>query len=44
MATNTLIFGGSGKCARHITKLLVGQGHNVYSVIRKPEVSCSSII
>ena len=37
MATNTLIFGGSGKCARHITRMLAAQGHNVHSIIRKPE-------
>ncbi|KAF2160938.1 hypothetical protein M409DRAFT_28544 [Zasmidium cellare ATCC 36951] len=34
---NTLIFGGSGKVARHITRLLAAEGHNVYSIIRKPE-------
>jgi hypothetical protein len=39
MALNTLIFGGSGKCARHITKLLSSQGHNVHSIIRNPDVS-----
>ncbi|KAF1819741.1 NAD(P)-binding protein [Dissoconium aciculare CBS 342.82] len=37
MALNTLIFGGSGKCARHITKLLSSQGHTVHSVIRNPD-------
>lgn len=37
MASNTLIFGGSGKCARHITKLLAAEGHTVYSVIRNPD-------
>jgi nucleoside-diphosphate-sugar epimerase len=37
MAANTLIFGGSGKVARHITRLLAAEGHNVYSIIRKPE-------
>lgn len=37
MASNTLIFGGSGKVARHITRLLAADGHNVYSIIRKPE-------
>jgi len=36
MSVNTLIFGGSGKCAKHITKILAGQGHNVYSIIRNP--------
>jgi nucleoside-diphosphate-sugar epimerase len=37
MASNTLIFGGSGKVARHITRMLSAQGHNVYSIIRKEE-------
>ena len=37
MAQTTLIFGGSGKVARHITKQLSSQGHTVYSIIRKPE-------
>jgi nucleoside-diphosphate-sugar epimerase len=37
MAANTLIFGGSGKVARHLTRLLAAEGHNVYSVVRKPE-------
>ena len=37
MSQNTLIFGGSGKVARHITRMLAAKGHNVYSVIRKPE-------
>ncbi|SMR47675.1 unnamed protein product [Zymoseptoria tritici ST99CH_3D1] len=37
MAANTIIFGGSGKVARHLTRLLANEGHNVYSVIRKPE-------
>ena len=37
MAANTLIFGGSGKCARHVTRLLVAEGHNVHSIIRKQE-------
>jgi len=34
----TLIFGGSGKVAQHLTKLLVGASppHKVYSVIRNP--------
>ncbi len=35
MAPNTLIFGGSGKVARHITRMLAAQNHNVYSLIRK---------
>jgi len=35
---NTLIFGGSGKVARHLTRLLVkNEGHTVYSVIRNPD-------
>ncbi|KAK5130499.1 hypothetical protein LTR08_001979 [Meristemomyces frigidus] len=34
MASNTIIFGGSGKCARHITRMLAAEGHNVHSVIR----------
>ncbi|KAK5122613.1 hypothetical protein LTR85_003876 [Meristemomyces frigidus] len=37
MAANTLIFGGSGKCARHITRLLAAEGHTVHSVIRNPD-------
>ncbi|KAH9819904.1 NAD(P)H-binding, partial [Teratosphaeria destructans] len=37
MAHNTLIFGGSGKVARHITRLLAADGHTVYSVIRNPD-------
>ena len=32
--TNILIFGGSGTCARHITKRLASEGHTVHSVIR----------
>lgn len=34
---NTLIFGGSGKVARHVTRQLAAEGHNVFSIIRKPE-------
>ena len=34
MSTNTLVFGGSGKVARHITRMLAAEGQNVYSVIR----------
>lgn len=42
MASNTLIFGGSGKVARHITRLLASSGtHTVHSIIRKPEQSAS---
>ncbi|KAK4545271.1 hypothetical protein LTR36_003451 [Oleoguttula mirabilis] len=37
MAVNTLIFGGSGKCARHITRLLAAEGHTVHSIIRNPD-------
>lgn len=37
MATNVLLFGGSGKVARHITRLLAAEGHNVHSIIRNPE-------
>ena len=32
----TLIFGGHGKCALHITRRLISQGHIVYSLIRDP--------
>ncbi|KAM0711220.1 hypothetical protein Q7P35_001959 [Cladosporium inversicolor] len=39
--TNTLIFGGSGKVARHITRLLAQQQHTVHSIIRKPEQKAS---
>ena len=41
--TNTLIFGGSGKVARHITRLLSHSPHNhtVHSIIRKPEQQAS---
>lgn len=34
---NALIFGGSGKCARHITRLLAAEGATVHSIIRNPE-------
>ncbi|KAK3725498.1 hypothetical protein LTR37_000468 [Vermiconidia calcicola] len=37
MSANTVIFGGSGKVARHITRLLAAEGHNVYSMIRNAE-------
>lgn len=37
MAPTTLIFGGSGKCARHMIRMLAAEGHNVYGIIRKPE-------
>ncbi|KAI9663274.1 MAG: hypothetical protein M1821_008322 [Bathelium mastoideum] len=32
----TLIFGGSGKVARHLTRQLVSQSHTVHSIIRSP--------
>ena len=34
-----LIFGGSGKVARLLTKKLVGASYNVHSIIRNPEQS-----
>ena len=37
MAPTTLIFGGSGKVARHTIRMLAAEGHNVYGIIRKPE-------
>ncbi|KAK3074224.1 hypothetical protein LTR53_003511 [Teratosphaeriaceae sp. CCFEE 6253] len=37
MSSNIVLFGGSGKVARHITRLLAAEGHNVHSVIRNPE-------
>lgn len=37
MAPTTLIFGGSGKVARHAIRMLAAEGHNVYGIIRKPE-------
>lgn len=40
--TTTLIFGGSGKVARHITRLLSQtENHTVHSIIRKAEQSAS---
>lgn len=36
MAT-TLIFGGSGKVARHLTRLLAAEGQTVHSIIRNPD-------
>jgi len=39
MAANTLIFGGSGKVARHIVRRLAAEGHSVFSIIRKPAQS-----
>ena len=41
MSPTTLIFGGSGKVARHLTKQLASQGHTVHSIIRKPEQKSS---
>ena len=38
---SALIFGGSGKVARHVTKLLVAEGATVHSIIRKPEQKAS---
>lgn len=32
-AATTLIFGGSGKVARHLTRQLAAEGHKVYSII-----------
>ncbi|GAB7333095.1 hypothetical protein MBLNU13_g04767t1 [Cladosporium sp. NU13] len=37
----TFGLGGSGKVARHITRLLAQQQHTVHSIIRKPEQSAS---
>ncbi|QIW96354.1 hypothetical protein AMS68_001872 [Peltaster fructicola] len=37
MAINAIIFGGSGKCARHITRLLAAEGATVHSIIRNPD-------
>jgi len=37
MAPNTIIFGGSGKVARHVTRMLASEGHNVHSIIRNPD-------
>lgn len=34
---SALIFGGSGKVARHITKILASEGATVHSIIRKEE-------
>lgn len=40
--STTLIFGGSGKVARHITRLLAQtESHTVHSIIRKAEQSAS---
>ena len=36
MAANVILFGGSGKVARHITRLLASEGYNVHSIIRNP--------
>lgn len=36
MPPTILIFGGSGKVARHLTRLLVSQGSTVHSIIRNP--------
>jgi nucleoside-diphosphate-sugar epimerase len=37
MAANILLFGGSGKVARHITRLFAAEGHIVHSIIRNPD-------
>lgn len=38
MASSTIIFGGSGKVARHITRLLATrENHTVHSIIRNPD-------
>lgn len=34
MAKNIVLFGGSGKVSRHLTRLLASQGYNVHSIIR----------
>jgi len=36
---STLIYGGSGKVARHIARILASQKHTVYSVIRNSDQS-----
>ncbi|KAK3678708.1 hypothetical protein LTR78_001161 [Recurvomyces mirabilis] len=37
MTSTFLLFGGSGKVARHITKILASEGHTVHSIIRSPD-------
>ncbi|KAK5722881.1 hypothetical protein LTR17_014184 [Elasticomyces elasticus] len=37
MASNIVLFGGSGKVARHLTRMLAAEGHNVHSIIRNPD-------
>lgn len=37
----TLIFGGSGKVARHLTRLLLLEHHTVHSIIRNPAQSAA---
>lgn len=39
MPSTILLFGGSGKVARHLTRLLVSQGSTVHSIIRNPAQS-----
>lgn len=39
MMPTVLIFGGSGKVARLLTKKLVGASYTVHSIIRNPEQS-----
>ena len=36
-SSNIVLFGGSGKVARHITRMLAANGHTVHSVIRNPD-------
>ncbi len=37
--TTALIFGGSGKIARHLTRLLIQQNYTVHGIIRNPNQS-----
>lgn len=37
MSGNVILFGGSGKVARHLTRILTGEGYAVHSVIRNPD-------
>ena len=37
MAANVILFGGSGKVARHITRILATEGYTVHSIIRNPD-------
>ncbi|KAK0312921.1 hypothetical protein LTR01_002584 [Friedmanniomyces endolithicus] len=40
--SNIILFGGSGKVARHITRLLAAEGHTIHSIIRKPDQNPTS--